>query len=217
MPKVGMDIGPSKTGRGRRPEIDPNVEKETLQTITQMDGASTWERLPQETAEAYRRFCIYRDMGPQRSVRQACIAYGQSASSAQNWQDIARSFNWFARVRAYDIYIEQLAREHVEDEVIKMQARHIKVAMAFQNKAIIALNEIDPKQLDPDQMLKWFKAAVDIERTAREQPAKIAQEKNDLRSKEKRAAVEKLLKDERFADLICDLSQEHSASEANPS
>jgi hypothetical protein len=74
------------------------------------------ERLPQESPRAYRAFCIYRDLGPDRSLDQAwkrfCAAsdpakYRGSARRPGHWAAWSQKYQWVERAEGYDDFIEE--------------------------------------------------------------------------------------------------------------
>lgn len=74
------------------------------------------ERLPQESPRAYRAFCIYRDMGPDRRLDQAWKRFRAasdptkdrgSARRPGNWADWSQKYHWVERAKAYDDFIEE--------------------------------------------------------------------------------------------------------------
>jgi hypothetical protein len=72
--------------------------------------------------------------------------------------------------------------EAQRQERVKMAERHVRVALAFQAKAVERLQSIDADKLTPDQTLRWFEAAVRIERLARGEPSE--RERHDVLSDE---------------------------------
>src|SRR5262245_21439242 len=85
--------------------------------MTERNGTPTpnpWDQRPGESSAAYRRFLIYRDLGPGRSLRAADRAarrgrepytkrHGNTRCSGQ-WSDDCRHFDWVARAHAWDVH-----------------------------------------------------------------------------------------------------------------
>src|SRR5262245_47569840 len=85
--------------------------------MTERNGTPTpnpWDQRPGESSAAYRRFLIYRDLGPGRSLRAADRAarqgrepytkrHGKTRCSGQ-WSDDCRHFDWVTRAHAWDVY-----------------------------------------------------------------------------------------------------------------
>jgi hypothetical protein len=77
---------------------------------------TTPERLPDESARAYRAFCVYRDLGPNRSLDRAWERYcttsdrGKNRKSARrpgHWGVWSQKFTWVKRAEAYDDLLEE--------------------------------------------------------------------------------------------------------------
>src|ERR1700674_4839858 len=83
------------------------------------------ERLPQESTRAYRAFCIYRDLGPDRSLDQAwkrfCAASDPakdrgSARRPGHWAAWSQKYQWVERAEGYDDFIEEENRSAAAGE-----------------------------------------------------------------------------------------------------
>lgn len=77
------------------------------------------ERLPDESARAYSAFCIYRDLGPDRSLdlawerRRALSEHGKASGSARrpgHWAAWCQKYKWVERAEAYDDSIDEARR-----------------------------------------------------------------------------------------------------------
>jgi hypothetical protein len=63
--------------------------------------------------------------------------------------------------------MERLEQKQVEEEVIKMNQRHVELAMALQSKAARRLQEIDPDKIAARDILQYMIEAAKLERLAR--------------------------------------------------
>ena len=93
------------------------------------------ERLPAESARAYRAFSCYRDLGPERSLDRAWSSFrtaqGKDAGSARHpgtWGAWSHQHHWVERAAAYDELLDQekLAaaakqRRKREDDLVQFQ------------------------------------------------------------------------------------------------
>jgi len=73
------------------------------------------ERLANESARAYQAFCIYRDLGPSRSIDQAwrsrrSSSKGGSARRPGHWAAWSQKYKWVERAEAYDDSIDEARR-----------------------------------------------------------------------------------------------------------
>ena len=149
----------------------------------------SYKRLKGEPIEAYRYFCIYRDMGPGRS-------YHKTAEAANvTYQTIAlrgSQFHWRKRVKYWQDEVDRNRREAYLNEIKEMAKRHAQQSMAYQKVLIMPVEAIlkkmkvnDPSYIDfqnlPVEVLfdKSLKSAqlmssvVDIERKSRGEPSEI--------------------------------------------
>jgi len=91
-----------------------------------------WERQPEESARAYAAFCLYLNLGPQRSIQKAFEA--KSAPNAPQkrpvngtWKAWCSRFRWTERARDYSLHLELIARQERE-------AQHHKEIEAFRRR-----------------------------------------------------------------------------------
>lgn len=81
-----------------------------------------WERQDGESVKAYKAFCIYRDMGQDRTIRRAHEVYADLDENTireappyfLKW---SRKFKWVHRVGQYEDHMERIAREAEERAV----------------------------------------------------------------------------------------------------
>jgi len=137
--------------------------------------AEIWERQKNENSKAYAAFCIYRDMGVERSIEKVYEKRSKRGplSRLKNW---SVKYNWVKRANAYDDYLERKKREKNEKEILEMAERHAKLAKAFQQRIAQALQQIDPAQLSPSDMAKWLEIATKLERLSRGVPTEIGKQ-----------------------------------------
>ncbi len=131
--------------------------------------AEIWERQKNESSKAYAVFCVYRDLGPDRSLEK--LRQNLDKPRSRKWLgDWSVKYNWVDRAAAYDDYIEKKKREEKEKEILDMSDRHARLAVVFQQKIAQALQQIDPAQLSPADMARWLDVATKLERLSRGEP-----------------------------------------------
>lgn len=131
--------------------------------------AEIWERLPEESSKAYEAFCIYRDLGVDRSIEKTAKSRLKPGSYSwlRNWSS---KYNWVERARAYDDYLEREKRKEREKAILEMMDRHIKETMALQQKALERLKTLNPDELTPRDVLNYLLEAMKVERLSRGEP-----------------------------------------------
>uniref|UniRef100_A0A7C2ZYB4 Uncharacterized protein n=2 Tax=Thermorudis TaxID=1649508 RepID=A0A7C2ZYB4_9BACT len=152
-----------------------------------MTETKPWERLPGEPAKAYHAFTIYRDLSPkERSLRRVAevLGYGRSKdkkgrlkvpATIEKW---SRRYRWVDRALAWDDEQDRLRREAQREAVEEMLRRHAQEAVALQTKALQRLRELDPSELSPGDVLRYFIEAAKLERISRGEPETITEERH---------------------------------------
>jgi len=153
--------------------------------------SEVWDRLTGESSKAYYAFCIYRDLGRDRSHERVTQAYRKTASKNPKFnrpQQIhiwSIKYNWVSRVTAYDDYIEKKKREQNEKAILEMNKTHADVSMLMIAKVEAKVKSIDPETLTPADAAKWLDIASKLERVSRGEPS----DKIDLDAKIRRFVV----------------------------
>lgn len=97
-----------------------------------MTEQQPWDKRDGETSKTYARFCVFRDMGPLRTLPKLAelidVPHRTLKLSSQNQE-------WYPRAEAYDAYIDGLVREQNEKNIIEMTTRHASQAKSLQEKA----------------------------------------------------------------------------------
>lgn len=103
--------------------------------------ALEWERRRGESARAYAAFCVYRDLGPGRSLnlaygewRRALGFTGDTAKAAGYWAGWSSGFEWVARAAAYDEHLEALRRAAREDALARLEQRRLDFELKNQRR-----------------------------------------------------------------------------------
>jgi hypothetical protein len=124
-------------------------------------GPELWLKLPNESEQAYIAWSLYRDMEPPRSIRKLAERCSKSVSLLLRW---SARWRWQKRLEAYLRNREETRLRELEKTIKKMKERHIGIAQMLQGKALERLQEIDPKQLSPDAIVRFLDLAVTLER-----------------------------------------------------
>ena len=91
-----------------------------------------WERYEKESSKAYAAFCIYRDLGVDRSYEQVQKKCGKSARLIARW---GSKYNWVARCQAYDDHLLNETQKAFEKRILKFKDQRSKEALEIANKA----------------------------------------------------------------------------------
>ena len=144
------------------------------------ENKTSWERLPEETSRQYEAFCIYRNMGPERSILKVAQEWsiGGHTSKLKEWSS---KYHWVERASAYDEHIDEIKRARNEEAIIEMSARHADYSLQIQEKAIEALRFINHEDLKPNEFIKWLDIAIKIERLSRGVPTENIKQENEFK------------------------------------
>ncbi|HXY88683.1 MAG TPA: hypothetical protein VEG44_09605 [Candidatus Acidoferrales bacterium] len=71
------------------------------------NGKKPWQRLPDETVTAYRAFCIFLNLGSQRSLSNVAQEIDGRTTRTGILKAWAVRFDWTARAELCDQYIEE--------------------------------------------------------------------------------------------------------------
>lgn len=143
---------------------DPNV----------LDGRKPWDRQQNESGKAYAAFKVYRDLGPDRSVRAAAARLGKHPST---FAVFCSQWGWVDRVAAWERHEEHLANQEREQQTKEMTARHATIAMLMQQKVLDKLQTMTQKDIDAmslGDLCKLVSTSEAVERRARGEPDSIS-------------------------------------------
>ena len=79
-----------------------------------LDEIKSWNKLPSETDEAYRAFCLYLNMGKRRSLA-TLVTMIDKAPSIEQLNSWSNTFSWSRRVK--------LCEGFIQDELLNDSAR----------------------------------------------------------------------------------------------
>jgi hypothetical protein len=131
-----------------------------------------WERQPGESSRAFGAFCVYRDLGPRRSLRAAAEKFYERRSAAvlRQCNTWSSAFHWVERASARDKHLDAEARRAQEEARREMAERQAREARALQAKAVERLKVLRPEELGPADVLRYFVEAAKLERLALGEP-----------------------------------------------
>jgi len=132
----------------------------------------SWDRQSGESSKAYAHFCLYRDMGLSRSIRQMPSVSGCTSVVRQlnRWSS---RWRWVERCQKYDDYLEHERRLQQEKERRAMHERHARVALLGMNVAVKGLERLLNKvqsgkgAVAPGDLTRLLDTSVKVERLAR--------------------------------------------------
>lgn len=134
-----------------------------------------WERQEDETARAWEAFCIYRDMGPDRSLRKVVQALDKNLTTIGDW---STRYDWVKRVAAWDVEQDRISRQAQMKEIKAMRNRHAGMAKAMIVKAGRALQKIPEEELKASDISRMIEVAAKLERISRGDVGDVIEERD---------------------------------------
>lgn len=113
----------------------------------------------------HERFLKYRDMGRMRSLTGLNVLLADIGDLLTYGTIRVQShlFRWTERAQAWDRYQDEQDRDRLMKARREMLDRHQMVSSALMKRALIALRQIDPRELSAADVYRWIKLATDIE------------------------------------------------------
>ncbi len=138
-----------------------------------------WERQPDETTKPYEAFCVYRDMGIERSIRKVAERLSKSETLMARW---STKNNWVERVTAWDDEQERIEREAAQkqqlEDIKKMRKRHAAIATQMLIKASTALQSLPPDEVKAADISRMVDVASKLERISRGDVGDVVEERD---------------------------------------
>ena len=157
-----------------------------------MADRELWERRDIETDPAWAAFVVYRDMGPQRSTAKTARSLGKSKTQMDQWSS---KHGWVARVHAYDMHLDELARTAHEHELVEWRKQQTRLGGKLLDLAEIGAHQIlkavkreqNPKKLTSAEIEKLAKTGHTLKRAGHGEPDAVT----ETRSGDAESALER--------------------------
>ena len=139
-----------------------------------------WDRVTGESSKAYAHFCLYRGMGPDRSLAKVAAA-SESRPHVYQLKRWSSRWNWVERCQHYDDNLLRQDQLRQEKERKDMVTRHAKIAVLSQNlvvkgiEKLVADVEQGKRDLTASDASRLLDVAVRIERLSRGEPTEISE------------------------------------------
>lgn len=137
--------------------------------------AEPWEMQKGETSKAFQAFCVYRDLGYERSIPKVCEALKKNKTTITDW---CSKYEWVNRAAAWDEEQDRIVREKQIKDIVKMRQRHAKIASDMLEKAARALNSIPPEEIKPQDISRMVDVASKLERLSRGDTSEVVEERD---------------------------------------
>jgi len=132
--------------------------------MSKRSDTSPWERQKGESAKAFEAFTIYLEMGDERGIRAVAQRLDKSRTLIGRW---SATYRWVERAAAYDADVQRRVHAAAVKKKKKMAERHISIALKLQEKALAALDKMEPEEIDPKNLIAMLREATKLERENR--------------------------------------------------
>jgi hypothetical protein len=95
-----------------------------------VDNTHLWERQPNETLRAFGAFCIYRDLGADRSLSKVREKLGRRSGYDRQLQEWSSQYNWVYRVGKYDEHLDELSIADFEQSLLNRRRSILALEIA---------------------------------------------------------------------------------------
>lgn len=138
-----------------------------------------WERQEGESAKDYEAFCVYRDLGPGRSLKlvaQMC----QKSETIMGRR--SGKFDWVKRAALWDDEQDRIERKEAQEahvrEIRKMRKRQASSGYAMQMKGLEALKKLPLEEMSAQDIVKMMIEGAKLERLGRGDVGEVVEERN---------------------------------------
>lgn len=172
-----------------------------------------WERLKGESSKAYAHFCLYRDMGKERSLRKLA-ADTTCTSQLRQLQRWSARWRWVDRAQAYDDEIYRELRAKNEKQIVEAADRQARLGRVLQSKSVEKMANLDGNTLTVTQATMLAKIGAELEARALGMPTQIikSQVTHKDESDDYSKKTDDELRDEGIAALVnSGMSRENAA------
>ena len=123
-----------------------------------------WERQEGESVKAFEAFTVYLELGDERSIREVAQRLAKSRTLTGRW---SVTYQWVERVAAIDADVQRKAHAKAVKKRRNMVDRHISIALKMQEKALMALEQMDPADIDTKNLIAMLREATKLEQEMR--------------------------------------------------
>lgn len=144
-----------------------------LKAINITTDREPWEKQNAESPRMYARFTAYRDLGDTRTLNSALEIINATSGkkiTKGSLHQISCIYRWTERSEAFDSAQSAAERQRLLMLRRDMIERHRKLAAGLTGKAVEALKQLKPGELEAVDITRFLNTAADLERKALGEP-----------------------------------------------
>lgn len=157
-----------KCARKERTELVASKENNSGWMQLAMEACiPLWEQQPNESSDEYELWCSYRDLWPE--VRPTITKVASASNvSVQVVQKAFNRWTWTARLQAWirEVNADRVAELRASRR--QMVADHISLGEKMRAKMLVAVDNLDPEDVTPSELVALLKETQRLEQTSRE-------------------------------------------------
>lgn len=124
----------------------------------------SWDRQPTERDKAWKAFVAYRDLGVERTLREAAKAVGLTLGHVGRW---SAQHQWKRRAEEMDRHLDRVAQHEREAAIKEMARKHVMAAEFMWRKALEVIQKTPTEDIAIRDAIAMFRAAIPAERQGR--------------------------------------------------
>lgn len=124
------------------------------------DLAFVWDRQIGETSPAHRAFLYYLAMGTSRRISEMLPLVAHREQTMYRWSANNR---WVMRAEKYDEYKAIMLQKELDDEILVMKVKHMRMGAELQKQGIAVLDARKPIDIPTRDGLSMIRTGHDIE------------------------------------------------------
>jgi transketolase len=147
-----------------------NFNKAIKEAKASMMPFESWERLADESSNAFKAFCAFRDFGAERSIKKVVDTTEQDENvrtkNYRKWYNWSSQYRWNERAADFDRYIEKLKQTELRKTIEVQAQKHRDATGKMLDVVIKKLDIMNPEELTQGNVKEWVETAIKAERTA---------------------------------------------------
>ncbi len=168
-----------------------------------------YDRQPGEPDKAWGVFVVYRDMGPERSIRKAESKYKEihgGKGDVNYCEKLSVRWRWRERIEAWDRDLDRRLRSQRIRSLEEMRTRHIEIGKSLQSLGVLGAKQIQDEikraaannedvVLSAKDLVSLIEAGTKIERLNRGEPESIQESRHSVDVGERRKILQRIARD----------------------
>lgn len=115
--------------------------------VAEVVDRKPWDRQPSEPQRAWQLFTMFRDLGPQRTMRGVAARAGVEVKTVTR---AARVWSWAKRANLYDVVQDQALQKTSTEELAEIRKRQIQIGHLFTTTGALVVKKLYDKEKNSD-------------------------------------------------------------------